>query len=52
MNKKHRKGYKKIVKENQEERKYSNALLRMIELYKPADEDWMGFKLTKNNPYT
>ena len=34
------------------ERNHSNVLTRMIEVYEPNGEDWMGFKLAKDNPYT
>ena len=34
------------------ERSYSSVLNRMIEVYQPQEEDWMGFKLAKDNPYT
>lgn len=27
-------------------------LREMIEIYKPEGKDWMGFKLSKSNPYT
>ena len=44
------------IKEKQnhkaKDRHYSNALLEMIDIYEPDDEDWMGFKLTDGNTYT
>ena len=53
--KKHRgrKKYKKIDREKvNEPRSYSNVLARMLELYEPDEEDWMGFKVSSSNPYT
>ncbi|MBP5684185.1 MAG: hypothetical protein J6X02_02890 [Bacilli bacterium] len=34
------------------EREYSNVLIKMIDMYDPQEEDWMGFKLAINNTYT
>jgi len=59
MKKKHHKkdkikkyGRKKDKKNQKQEKVYSNVLLRMIDMYEPGDEDWMGFKLTNDNTYT
>lgn len=27
-------------------------IVKMIEIYKPVDFDWMGYKITRNNPLT
>jgi len=59
--KRHQKGIKdritrfkkrKDKEKHKQERIYSNVLLRMIDMYEPDGEDWMGFKLTDNNTYT
>ena len=47
-----RKKYKRVEKELTKERSYSNVLTRMIDVYEPGEEDWMGFKLATFNPYT
>ena len=46
------KHHKKTSHPNNESRGYSNVLTRMIEMYEPNGEDWMGFKLAKDNTYT
>lgn len=43
---------KKNHQHSNENRCYSNVLLSMFEMYQPQGEDWMGFKLAKDNPYT
>ena len=49
----HRKKYKrKNRNQTSEPRVYSNVLTRMIDIYEPDDEDWMGFKVSSNNQYT
>lgn len=32
--------------------KSGELIEKMLVIYKPLNEDWMGFKLTRNNPYT
>lgn len=32
--------------------KSGELIAKMLVIYKPLNEDWMGFKLTRNNPYT
>lgn len=32
--------------------KVNDVLNKMIRIYKPKDIDWMGFKMTNDNPYT
>ena len=27
-------------------------IVKMIEIYKPVDFDWMSYKITRNNPLT
>ena len=54
MKHRHGKKYKKNRKyiEREEPKGYSNVLERMIEVYEPGEEDWMGFKTTKANRFT
>ena len=53
MKKHHRhRGRKKRYVIPAEKRVYSNVLTKMIETYEPNREDWMGFKLSDDNPYT
>ena len=32
--------------------KSGELIEKMLVIYKPLNEDWMGFKLKRNNPYT
>ena len=50
-NNKRRKKYKSNP-QDLTERNRSNVLTRMIEVYEPNGEDWMGFKFAKDNTYT
>ncbi len=50
-NDKRRKKYKSNPQDLTEKNR-SNVLTRMVEVYEPNGEDWMGFKLAKDNKYT
>lgn len=52
LNYKKKKKNKVYIDPETGERKYSNVLTSMIEMYDPQDEDWMGFKYSENNYYT
>ena len=48
MKKRHGKNKKSVSNEV----KHSKVLSKMIDVYEPDGEDWMGFKLSSDNQYT